>query len=80
MGLYGSILDLTQSLAGMGINSSGVRQIAESAATGNTGTIARTAAVLRRTSTALGVIGAVGLAALSYPVSVWTFGSGTLAA
>src|SRR5260370_39918459 len=28
-GMYGSISDLTLSLAGMGINSSGVRQIAE---------------------------------------------------
>ena len=38
----------------MGINSSGVRQIAEAAGSGETERIARTAAVLRRTSMALG--------------------------
>ena len=35
MGLYGSIVDLAQSIAGMGVNSSGVRQIAESVGTGD---------------------------------------------
>src|ERR1700722_3505913 len=32
-GLYGSIANLTQSICGMGINSSGVRQIAEAVGT-----------------------------------------------
>ena len=34
-GLYGSISSLTQSIAGMGINSSGVRQIAEAVGSGD---------------------------------------------
>src|SRR3954465_9109131 len=34
-GLYSSIVDLTQSIAGLGINSSGVRQMAEAAGTGD---------------------------------------------
>ena len=34
MGLYGSIADLAVSIAGMGVNSSGVRQIAEAAGFG----------------------------------------------
>ena len=38
-GLYGSITSLTQSIAGMGINSSGVRQIAEAVGSGDTGRI-----------------------------------------
>src|SRR5882762_3886931 len=53
-GLYGSIANLTQSIAGMGINSSGVRQIAEAAGSGDKARIAQTAAVLRRTSIVLG--------------------------
>src|SRR5258708_34509304 len=57
-GLYGSIADLTQSIAGLGINSSGVRQIAEASATGDTTQMARTAAVLRRISLVLGILGA----------------------
>ena len=48
MGLYGSIADLTHSAAGMGIPSSGVRQIAEAVGSGEVERIARTAAVLRR--------------------------------
>jgi Polysaccharide biosynthesis protein. len=58
MGLYGSITDLTISVAGMGINSSGVRQIAEAVGSDDTERIARTAAVLRRISILLGVLGA----------------------
>ena len=67
MGLYGSITDLTISIAGMGINSSGVRQIAEAVGSGDTERIARTAVVLRRISIFLGVLGAVLLAIFSRP-------------
>src|SRR4051794_36116453 len=44
-GLYGSICDLTQGIAGLGVNSSGVRQIAEACASGKQQSIANTAAV-----------------------------------
>lgn len=75
MGLYGSITDLTINIAGMGINSSGVRQIAEAVGSDDTERIARTAAVLRRISIFLGVLGALILALFSGPVSTLTFGS-----
>lgn len=75
MGVYGSIIDLAQSIAGMGINSSGVRQIAAAAGSGDTNRIARTVVVLRRTSMVLGVVGAALLAALSWSISDLTFGS-----
>jgi antigen flippase len=74
-GLYGSISNLTQSIAGMGINSSGVRQIAEAVGSGDQARIARTAAVLKRTSVVLGLLGAVLLLAFSGPVSKLTFGT-----
>jgi len=73
-GLYGLIADLTQSIAGMGINSSGVRQIAEASGMDDMEKIARTSAVLRRTSVALGVMGALLLIVLSKQVSRLTFG------
>jgi antigen flippase len=73
-GLYGSIANLTQSIAGMGINSSGVRQIAEAAGTGDKTRIAQTAAVLRRTSIVLGLLGAALLLVFSRQVSRLTFG------
>lgn len=75
MGLYSSIVDLAQSIAGMGINSSGVRQIAEAVGSGDTERIARTAAVLRRTSIVLGILGAVLLVVFSRQASSLTFGS-----
>lgn len=75
MGLFGSIADLARSAAGMGVNSSGVRQIAESVGSGDTERIARTVAVLRRVSIILGLLGAVLLIAFCRPVSQMTFGT-----
>jgi len=74
-GLYGSISNLAQSIAGMGVNSSGVRQIAEAAGTGDSARIAETAAVLRRTSVCLGALGAALLIVFSRQVSKLTFGN-----
>lgn len=74
-GLYGSISDLTLSIAGMGVNSSGVRQIAEAAGSDDTERITRTSIVLRRMSILLGVLGAVLLLVFSRPVSTLTFGN-----
>ena len=76
MGLYTSIAQLAQSISGMGVNASGVRQIAAAAGTGDVRDVARTAAVLRRTSFALGLIGAALVVALARPISVLTFGDG----
>jgi PST family polysaccharide transporter len=74
-GLYGSIANLAQSIAGMGVNSSGVRQIAEAVGSGDTERIALTTIVLRRTSIVLGLLGAVLLLAFSRQVSAITFGT-----
>jgi antigen flippase len=74
-GLYGSIVSLTQSLAGMGINSSGVRQIAEAAGSNDAERVAQTTTVLRRTSILLGVLGAGLLVVFSRQVSTLTFGT-----
>lgn len=74
MGVYGAIIDLAQSIAGMGISSSGVRQIAEATGSGDMNRIARTVVVLRRASIVLGIVGAVLLAAFSWQISNFTFG------
>ena len=74
-GLYGSVSDLTQSLAGMGINSSGVRQIAEAVGTNDGNRIALTVAILRRTSVVLGALGSLLLIVFSRQVSAITFGN-----
>src|SRR6185295_6650918 len=49
-GVYGSIVNLTQTIAGVGINSSGVRQIAAAVGSDDNERIAQTIVVLRRTS------------------------------
>ncbi|MCI0599287.1 MAG: O-antigen translocase [Beijerinckiaceae bacterium] len=75
MGLYGSIADLAVSIAGMGVNNSGVRQIAEAAASGDDKRIAQTATVLRRTAVFLGILGAGLLAVFPQKISELTFGT-----
>ena len=74
MGLYGSIAELAQSVASMGINNSGVRQIAEAVGAGETERIARAAVVLRRTAILLGILGTGFLVTFSRQVSTLTFG------
>ena len=74
MGLYSSILDLTKSLAAVGINSSGVRQIAASVGSNDDARIARTITALRRTALVLAALGALCLAGLAGVVSTLTFG------
>lgn len=73
-GVYTTIVGVASTLAGMGISSSGVRQIAEASGSGDEQKIARAVCTLRRTSWILGLGGALLLAALSRPVSSLTFG------
>jgi len=73
-GIYSSIADLARVIAGMGINSSGVRQIAEASGTGNDEKIARTTFVLRRITLILGVLGGIVLISVRSPISRLTFG------
>ena len=80
LSVYGSIVTLTQAFAGMGVNSSGVRQIAEAAGTNETETIARTTWILRRISLLLGLLGALFLIVFSQQVSAITFGNRSHAA
>lgn len=74
MGLYTSIIDIAQTVAGLGVQASGVRQIAESAGSCAGERIACTATVLRRVSIVLGIAGAALLALFSAPVAFLTFG------
>lgn len=69
-----SITELARGVAGMGINTSGVRQIAEAVGTGDQIKIARTVITLRRVSLVLGVLGAVLLLALCVPIGRLSFG------
>lgn len=79
-GIYGAIVDLAATVAGLGIASSGVRQVAEATGENDSRKIEATVRALRRLSIGLGVIGAVVLVALALPVSKVTFDSGAHAA
>ncbi|MDT3680726.1 MAG: O-antigen translocase [Burkholderiaceae bacterium] len=74
MAAFSTVADLARTFAELGINSSGVRQIAESAGTGDLQRIARTVYILRRTAAVLGILGTLLLAAFAKPVAVLTFG------
>jgi len=73
MALYNSVADITQTVAGLGINASGVRQIA-AVSSQDTKRISEVAAVLRRVSSILGLVGAALLFLFSGPVAELTFG------
>ena len=74
LGLYGSIADLTRSAAGLGINSSGVRQIAEAVGTGDNHRIACTVTALRRVALFTGALGSFLLLIFCKQASQLTFG------
>ena len=74
LGLYSAIMELTRVLAGMGINTSGVRQIAEAVGSGDVRRIARTVTTLRGVALFTGAVGSLLLLILCRPVSKLTFG------
>lgn len=75
MGMYSAVTSTVGAMAGMGIGSSGVRQIAEAAGTGDKLKIARTIVTLRRAALVLGVLGMLLMIILCVPFSQFTFGS-----
>lgn len=73
VGLYASITGLMGTIAGLGIDSSGVREVAEAHSNGDPERIAQTVKTLGRICWITGLVGWMLTAALSYPLSVWTF-------
>ena len=74
VGLYSSIAETAKALAGLGINFSGVRQIAAAVGTGDDLKIAQTVRILRLMSILCGVLGALVLILFSRSISRITFG------
>jgi antigen flippase len=75
VGLYTSATGLVGTLAGLGIGSSGVREVAEAHGTGDEVRVGRTVRVLRRACWVTGFLGWILTVALAWPLSIWTFGS-----
>ncbi|WP_436640336.1 O-antigen translocase [Microbaculum sp. FT89] len=74
IGIFNSLSDLCFTAAGMGVQESGVRQIASVRSSGDDTGIARTVSVVRRLSLVLGLAGAVLLVLVSQPLADLTFG------
>ncbi|HEX5222093.1 MAG TPA: O-antigen translocase [Verrucomicrobiae bacterium] len=72
-GMSWSIAELARGIAGMGLNVSGVKQIAQAVGTEDNQRIARTVVTLRRISLVLGLGGALLLGALCVPVGRLSF-------
>lgn len=73
MGIYSSIADLAKTLSTMGVNSSGVRQIANAVGSNDQARIALTSKVLRRISILLGLAGAALIVLCAEKISIFTF-------
>ena len=79
VGMYQSATAVIGTVAGMGITQSGVRQIAEAAATGDQARISRTVGTLRLTSLLSGLLGMLLVLAFREPLARATFGDDTYA-
>ena len=75
IGLYSSMVGLVGKIAGMGIDTSGVRQIAEAAGSGDEMRIARTTLTLSRVAVCMGVAGMLVLLLFRKPICQVTFGN-----
>jgi antigen flippase len=73
LGTFATIQALVGSVAGLGIPSSAVRDVAQAVASGDEQAVARTVTALRRVSWLTGLAGALALVALAVPLSRWTF-------
>ena len=75
LGLYTTLQEIVRNLAGLGLNTSGVRQIAEAAGECDPVRLARTAIALNRLAFGSGALGAIILLICSRSISRWTFGN-----
>ena len=76
MGAYLALSELARAVAQLGINASGVRQIAAAVAGGDAARIACTVTVLRRTALACAALGAAAMVLLALPLARLSFGDG----
>jgi PST family polysaccharide transporter len=74
-GALETIVTTTIYLCGLGVSSSGVREIAVARSGGNQKRIAQTVTTLQRLSWVLGLVGTIAVAALAWPIAELTFKS-----
>ena len=74
LGIFGSTIQMIQTGAGLGINQSAVRDVAEAKGTGNHEKISRIIKVTNRVVIFTGLLGCVATLILSRYLSIWTLG------
>ncbi len=79
IGTYSQITSVVGTMSGMGLGSSGVRQIAEAVGTGDEVRISRTVFTLRRTVWVTGSVGMLVMILFCIPISTITFNSDSYA-
>lgn len=75
VGTYQSIQTMVSTVAGLGIRSSAVRDVADAAAKGDAQSLGRTVAALRRVCLVTGAVGAFAMLVLAELISRTTFGN-----
>ena len=75
LGLFRSALDLVKTVSGLGVNQSGVRNVAEARSRDDATQIAKTVKVLRRVCWLTGFFGIILSVLLAKPISQWVFSS-----
>jgi PST family polysaccharide transporter len=73
--LYGSTMDVLRVLSGLGISSSGVRELANAISRKDEAQVGKVVTVLKQLCWATGAFGWLITAVLAYPLSSWVFGS-----
>lgn len=75
LGAYSSILSPVSAIAGLGLGTGAVRQIAEGVGQGDQAKVARALQTIRRASFITGALGVLLMCLVAYPASVFTFGN-----
>jgi len=74
--IYEQIVYTLSAISALGINSSGVREVALAAGTGDPLKVAKTAKIVTRLVVILGFVGTIAMAAMAWPISRFTFKDG----
>lgn len=74
IGIYQSVIDMVRSVSGLGMEMTGVKEIASANATGNKRRLAYTVYQVRRLVQLTAVAGGAICLLLCHPISVWAFG------
>lgn len=77
IGVYQSIVDMIRNIGGMGMETTGVKEIASANGNEDSKQLSLTVYLVRRLIQWTAVVGALVCLVLCYPISCWTFGDGS---